>query len=242
MDAAAHALIVVLPRVILNPAGEPVHLGVPGEHSHDAEELAAASPYLARSAIRSERQDITDLARLDDRSRFPEVVVVALRVARREVDAGRFAGFDHAVGLFEGDAHGLLAEDALDAGLDGGHDDLRDDGGGENGGGNVDTLVGEQLAVVGVPSFQSKPSAEELEYLRVLLRDGDDLGARVELVGAGVLSALEARTDDSNAVWRRHVGLLRNSRLRTLPRRGQNEGILYNTSRTALALVLRISL
>ncbi len=208
MDAARHALVVVAPRVDLDPAGEPVHLGVPSEHPHHAEELASASPYFSQTAVRPELLDCANLPRLNYGPRVPQGVVVALRVAGREVDAVRFAGFDHAVCLFQRDAHGLFAEDALDAGLDGRHDDLGNDGGRQDRRGYVDALVGEHLTVVGVPAFEAEPSPEQFEYLGVLLGDRDDLCARVELVCAGVLRALQPRSDDSYAIWRCHCGLL----------------------------------
>ena len=128
------------------------------------------------------------------------------------MNAVRFAGVDHAVGLFEGDAHRLLAEDSLHPGLDGRHDDLGYDGGWQDGRGYVNALIGEHLAVVGIPAFQPKPSPEQFEHLGVLLRHSDNLGAWVELVRARMLRALQPRPDDSDAIWECHVGFLKDSR------------------------------
>ena len=130
---------------------------------------------------------------------------MALGVSRSEVDAVRFARFDHAVGLFERDAHRLLAEDTLDARLDGRQNDLGYDRGWEDGRRYVDLLVGEHLTIVGVSTFETEPSPEQLEDLGVLLRHGNHLGPGIELVGAGVLRALQTRPDDSDAVWRCHL-------------------------------------
>ncbi len=86
-------------RIAIDPADNPVNVGVPGEEPDHTESLATISrPY--RPKVRYALH-LTQLSVFDHLTGLPELGKVAEHVSRTELHATRSAFLDHPVGLFE---------------------------------------------------------------------------------------------------------------------------------------------
>src|SRR5262249_37192279 len=114
-NVAAGPLILIACRISFDPPGDPVDLGVPGEHSHYAQALATAAGDLVRRLIEVHALDGSEFAGIDHRPRLPELGIVAVHVSGREENSAGAARLNHSVRLLEARGHRLLAEDRLEA-------------------------------------------------------------------------------------------------------------------------------
>ena len=130
----------------------------------------------------------------------PRVVgEVSVEVAAAECNSPGATGHHHLVGVREAVGDGLLAEDALYAGLDAPHDDLMVGADGQDGRGDVNALVTEHLAVVVVHGYAESP-AKQVGVLRVVLGSRDDLRAGREIPRPRVLRPLAATSYYADAI------------------------------------------
>ena len=133
--------------------------------------------------------NLADLAGVYDGLRPRVVGEVSVEVAAAECNSLGATGRHHLVGVREAVGDGLLAEDALYAGLDAPHDYLMVGADGQDGRGDVDALVTEHLAIV-IVDGDAEPFAEQVGVLRVRLGGGHDLRAGREIPRPRVLRTL----------------------------------------------------
>ena len=111
-DVARASLVVLAPRIGRDPPRYPVHVGIVGEETSQAEDLAAAAGELRAAPLEeADAPHRADLARRDPVLRLPVVMVVSFEVAAAELDATLSAGGNHLVGVREpGAARGFSVQ------------------------------------------------------------------------------------------------------------------------------------
>ena len=202
----AHTLIFLIEWVSAHPTGDPFDVRVARHESHDAEALASAARYFVVGVVDVDAANLADFAGVDHRLELPELGEVSPRVAAGEWDAARPAFFDHLVCFLEACGDGLFAEDRVDAGLGARDDDFGIHAHGEYRRGDVDSFVGEEVAVVGVDVGYAEPALEQIEVLGIGVGRGDHFAPGMQHVGSGVRRALAAYANDCDFVRRRcHV-------------------------------------
>ena len=151
--------------------------------------------------VEVDSQHLSDFAAGRQLERLPIVRVAGDDQPRGEGDAPRGALLHHAVGVGEASCQRLLAEHRPNARLRRRNDCIRVRLDRQDRRRNVDIFLGQHLLVARVAG-RSKPLAEECQVLRIGVRDGRHLRARVQMIPPRVVRSLPSSPDDADAVDR----------------------------------------